>query len=278
VVPGPVFDDTCTKIGDVGADGIVRQNGSYVGCVNPDGTVLNEKGDIIGGVSKSGIAVSYNGNLLGKISENGLVFSPQGQAVGCVGTYGDVFDKKGAYLGRILENTYAYDLDGNFLNMVNSSARVPIKGQSSGRLLAHNVIIDENSKVIGVAAKPKTTIIDKQGKVIGHLFPDGHVYDGKGVSAGKMYGDGFSFYNHQLGRPVASGQVADFGGKIVGIAGYNGEVVTRFGEKLGRLDAKGFFFDNKGDLKGGIVKRGAAIGYDGSFLGYSLSDGRIIDL
>ena len=25
MVPGPVFDDTCTKIGDVGADGIVRQ-------------------------------------------------------------------------------------------------------------------------------------------------------------------------------------------------------------------------------------------------------------
>ena len=32
--------------------------------------------------------------------------------------------------------------------MVNESGRVSIKGQSAGKLLAHNVLVDENNKII----------------------------------------------------------------------------------------------------------------------------------
>lgn len=211
---------------------------------------MDEKGEIVGGVSRSGIALSYDGNFLGTVNSNGLVFSPQGEAVGCVGTYGDVFDKKGGYVGRVLENTYAYDLEGNFLNMVNESGRVSIKGQSAGKLLAHNVLVDENNKIIGVAMPEKTAVLNPSGKLIGHLFPDGYVYDAKGVSMGKMYSDGMSFYNHVPGNPAASGLIADFDGNIVGQTGYNGEVVNRFGEKLGKVDAKGVFLTPTANTRG----------------------------
>lgn len=52
------------------------------------------------------------------------------------------------------------------------------------------------------------------------------------------------------GNPAASGLIADFDGNIVGQTGYNGEVVNRFGERLGRVDAKGVFFDANGEYKG----------------------------
>ena len=73
----------------------------------------------------------------------------------------------------------------------------------------------------------KTAGLNPSGKLIGHLFPDGYVYDAKGVSMGKMYSDGMSFYNHVPGNPAASGLIADFDGNIVGQTGYNGEVSAK---------------------------------------------------
>ena len=60
------------------------------------------------------------------------------------------------------------------------------------------------SSIIGVAMPEKTAVLNPSGKLIGHLFPDGYVYDAKGVSMGKMYSDGMSFYNHVPGNPAAS--------------------------------------------------------------------------
>ena len=68
-------------------------------------------------MARNGVAVSYDGDYLGQVSSDGLIIALSGQPVGCVGTYGDVFSKNGSYIGRVLDKTYAYDLDGNLIEV-----------------------------------------------------------------------------------------------------------------------------------------------------------------
>ena len=45
-IPTAFFDKSCNFIGNVDNNGIVKDlSNRYVGCVNPDGSVLNEKGE-----------------------------------------------------------------------------------------------------------------------------------------------------------------------------------------------------------------------------------------
>src|SRR5699024_762265 len=134
-----------------------------VGCVNPDGTVLNEAGEIIGGVSRSGIAVGYDGEYIGRVNPNGIVLSAALLPVGCVGTYGDVFNRDGGYMGKVLDNRYAYDLNGGFLNMFGENGKVSVTGQPDAKLFANNVVANDANEIIGVALNEKTMIVDAEG-------------------------------------------------------------------------------------------------------------------
>ena len=120
-------------------------------------------------------------------------------------------------------------------------------------------------------------MIDPAGKLIGHLFPDGYVYDAKGVSMGKIYSDGMSFITMFWVGRLSPVKLPILTAMWSVQAGYNGEVVNRFGEKLGRLDAKGMFLIITANIRRRAQTR-AAIRLDGAFLGYSLTDGRVVDL
>ena len=72
---GKVFDAECNYLGHANEQGVVKNNETYVGCTNPDGTVLNEQGDIIGRVAEYKAIISTNGNIVGRLSPNGQVIS-----------------------------------------------------------------------------------------------------------------------------------------------------------------------------------------------------------
>ena len=177
---------------------------------------MNETGEIVGGVSRSGIAVTYDGEYLGKVGANGIVQSAALLPVGCVGTYGDVFNKDGGYMGKVLENRYAYDLSGNFLNVVGENGKVSIPGGGEAKLYANNLVADDANRIIGVALDEKSIVVDPSGKFMGRVFPDGNVYNDKGVALGKIHGRGTGFFNRMLGKLLPRGEVVDFYGKKVG--------------------------------------------------------------
>lgn len=105
--------------------------------------MLDEKGNLIGGVLKEGFAVDYNGSFMGHISDDGLVVNNSNQPIGCVGIHGEVFNKKGGYAGKIKGRAYAFDLNGNLINVLNSDGTVLLSNNRPARLFADNLILNE---------------------------------------------------------------------------------------------------------------------------------------
>ena len=280
VKKGRVFDDDCNFLGTVDNAGIVKDlNGRYVGCVNPDGSVLNEQGDFVGAIGRQGHpAIDHNGKLLGVVNINNVVVSDAKLPVGCVGKLGDVFNSKGAYIGRVLEDSYAFSFSGEYINRVDEKAKVRIYGKPSATLFGDNLVLNENNAIIGVRAPSQTTIIDSANKLVGRLFPDGKVYDGKGVVQGTFKNGGLSSYNNIYGAVVPQGQVMNLDSKVVGVVVDKGSVFSRYGDDLGYINAKGEFFNHRGEYNGAVISRGAAIGYDGSYIGYATSSGDVVNL
>lgn len=276
---GRVFDNDCNLLGTVDNSGIVKDiNNRYVGCVNPDGSVLNENGDFIGAVGRTGVAVDLNGKFLGEINTNNIVVNAAKLPVGCVGLLGDVFNSKGVYIGRAVGEQYAYSSSGEYINKVDNSAKVRIYSKPSAGLSPNGLIVDDKNNILGVSIPSKTSIISSSGAILGRLFPDGHVYDGKGVSQGMIKNRGWNIYNSIYGTILPEGEVVNLTGEVIGVAVNDGSVISRYGDVLGRVNAKGEFFNQNGEYKGGVVVRGAAIGYDGSYIGYATSSGKVIDL
>ena len=279
VKTGKVFDNNCRLLGTADNNGIVKDRSNrYVGCVNPDGSVLDEKGNLVGSVMKSGAAVDFDGMYIGKVNENNLIVNDAKLPVGCVGIWGDVFNNQGAYIGHLVGDKYGFDLDGNYLNPVDDNAEVKIYGKPSARLTANNLLINAANQIVGVAIDSKSVVLDGTGKPLGILFPDGNVYNDKGVVQGKIKGDGLSFYNNQIGALSRRGEVINTQGEIIGVADYDGAVISRYGDNLGHLTAKGAYIDRKGNYQGAVLRRGAAIGYDGSYIGYATSNGKVINI
>ena len=156
---GKVFDNNCMLLGEADPDGIVRDaNKQYVGCVNPDGTVLDEKGNLIGGVLMQGSAVGYDGKYLGKVNADGLVINDAGTPVGCVGTYGDVFNKDGGYVGHVSGRQYAFDLSGNFLNVVDAKAEINVRGQQPLKMSANGLVLNDKNEITGIVTDSRASL------------------------------------------------------------------------------------------------------------------------
>ena len=276
---GRVFDNECNFLGTVDNAGIVKDlNNRYIGCVNPDGSVLNEKGEFIGAVGRKGAAVDLDGKYLGEINMNNIVVNLSKLPVGCVGILGDVFNSKGMYIGRAIGENYAYTFSGEYINRIDNMAKVRIFGKPSASLSANNLVLDEKNEILGVAIPSQTSVINSKGDVIGRLFPDGNVYDIKGVSQGLLKNGGLSSYNSIYGAILPKGEVVGVDGNIVGLSIDDGSVVNRYGEVLGKVNAKGEYFNQKGEYQGSVIVKGAAIGYDGSYIGYVTSSGKVINL
>ena len=180
-------------------------------------------------------------------------------------------------MGKTSNAFYAFDLNGKYLNTFETDGSLQIKSHPDAKLFLHKYIADKNNKIIGVALPEKNIVMNSNGEFIGRVFADGNVYDGNGIVVDHMYGYGLSFYAGTVGKALPFGKVVDFNGKNVGFINADGRVVTRFGEHLGQADAKGRWFDDKHQYAGGVVRSGAAIGYDGSYLGYVKADGSVID-
>ena len=107
VKTGSVYDNECQYIGEVAADGYVRDsNGREVGCLNPDGTVLDLDEPRIKGHLVEQLAVySSNWKDLGTLEANGTIRDKNGVVFGCMNNNGDIMDRYNAYIGTVSSAT-----------------------------------------------------------------------------------------------------------------------------------------------------------------------------
>ncbi len=279
MITGNVYDDECNYLGAAAADGIVRDaNRKPIGCINPDGKVLDlEDARVIGHTVTNKNVVSHNYTEIGRLDNRGILRDNKNNPVGCMNSNNEVFDKDRSYLGFVPDVKYAFDLKGNMLGVFDIAGNIKIKGVNRPHLFVNNLIADGDNNIIGFASPSINVITNSEGKIVGNLFPNGRVYDKDGASVGIISGDGFGIYNDEIGISVPLKQVVDMDGNVVGFVNYDMSVINTKGIVVGKVNGKGQMFDAKNRQTGGIVKQGGARGYNGVFLGYITADGNVIE-
>ena len=277
---GSVYDDECNYIGEANADGYVRDSyGKEVGCINPDGSVLSlEKPQIKGHLLRQRSVMSLTWQDMGVLEKNGTLRGKQGEVIGCVNHNGEVYDKDMGYLGKISDAYYAYDFNGKLLGVFDKNGKVSIQGQGGVRPFLHNLLAGRNNKVIGFAAPEVNILVDAEGNILGHLFPDGNVYNKSGEIVDRVKGVGLGLYGGTPAKFLKTGYAVDMDGQILGYVNYDMDIVDIKGSVVGKTDAKGRFFDETGRQLGGIVRQGGVRGYNGSYLGYVVATGEVVEL
>ena len=280
VKTGSVYDNECNYVGEAKADGYVWDAyNNRVGCINPDGAVLGlDSPQIKGHLVEEKIVMSLDWQPLGVLEANGILRQENNEAIGCVNHNGEVYDKDMGYIGSVSNAYYAFDLKGNPLGLFDKTGQISLSGQSGARLFLKNLIADKNNKIIGFAAPEVNILVDAQGNVLGHLFPDGNVYDNNGTVIDQISGDGLGLYDGNPARFVTTGYLVGMDGKTLGYVNYDLTIVDITGTVIGKVDAKGRMFDEKDRQIGGIIKQGGVRGYNGSYLGYVVASGDVVEL
>ena len=280
ITTGRVYDNECQYIGEVSADGYVRdQNGREVGCINPDGSVLDlEKPNIKGHLVEPKVVYSGDWQEIGLLDENGSLRAQNGEVVGCMNDNGEVLDRHLAYIGTISDAEYAFGFDGKYLGKIDTQGRLRNSGYSGARVILNKYIIDEAQAIIGYVAPKVNILYDSQGKKLGHLFPDGYVYDATGTAVGKINGGENGFYKDVAAKFLYPGFVVDKDGQLLGKIGYDLNVVDFKGSVVGKINIKGQMINAGGQQIGGIVKQGGVRAHNGIYLGYVLKNGNVVEL
>ena len=180
ITTGSVYDDKCSYVGEVAADGYVRATDNLeIGCINPDGTVLDlEKPRIKGHLARNGFVLSAETwRPIGILDESGLLRNEQGESIGCADSFGDVYDADSAYMGKISDTEYAYGFDGKNLGQIDQAGYITLPDGRVGYVSVNNLIMDRNNKIHGYAVPEVNVFADSSGRIIGRLFADGMVYD-----------------------------------------------------------------------------------------------------
>ncbi|MBP5215784.1 MAG: DUF3659 domain-containing protein, partial [Alphaproteobacteria bacterium] len=278
---GPVYDEQCRYLGEVSADGYVRNvDNEEIGCVNPDGTILDLEEPVIKGhlVEKQTVISSRNWKPIGRLESNGTLKNSAGDVIGCSNAYGDVYDSRHVYIGSVSKGKYAYGFDGKYLGGFDLQGNLKIKGVTGAYLTINNLIADKNGRIIGYMMPEVAVFTTSSGQKIGHLFPDGMVYNDSGMAVDKFNGGESGYYGGVAGRVIQPKQVVDIDGQNIGVVNYDLKVVNYQGTVIGKVDAKGQMFDERGRLIGGTVRQGGARGYNGDYLGYVVPTGEVVEL
>ena len=277
---GSVYDNECQYIGEASSDGYVRDsNGREVGCLNPDGTVLDLEEPRIKGHLVEQLAVySANWDDIGTLEANGTLRNNNGVAIGCMNNNGEVMDRYNAIIGKVSKAKYAFDFDGKYLGRFDKSGRIHLSGVDKAQLYMDKYVADKNKNIIGYAAPEVNVLIDSAGKILGHLFPDGNVYDEGGSLVGKINGGENGIYNNIPAKFLYPSMVVDMDGSLLGKVNYDMNVVDFKGSVIGQINANGQMFNDAGWQIGGVVKQGGVRAYDGAYLGYVLQNGDVVEL
>ena len=99
-----------------------------------------------------------NGKYLGNVNNSGQVIDENRNIIGCVASKGAVLSEQGLYIGNVIANKYVFDLNGKFLNTTNFRGQAEIYGQGVATLTPSNIVINDNSEIIGYAFDPNTPI------------------------------------------------------------------------------------------------------------------------
>ena len=228
-------------------------------------------------VKTKAVLSGRNWQPMGILEQDGSLRSDTGEMIGCVDNYGDVYDENKTYIGTTSQAKYAFGFNGKYLGTFDEHGEIKLLGYDNPHVILGDLIADSKQRVIGYAAPEVGDLVDTEGKKMGHLFPDGNVYDENGAVVDKFNGGRIGYYNGKIGKFVKPVTVVDADGNPVGRVNYDLRVIDFKGAVMGKVNSKGQMFDEQGRLIGGVIKQGGVRGYTGAYLGYVISSGAVVE-
>lgn len=269
IFPGLVYNDKGKVVGRVTGDGSYGSlDGEQVGIVTPDGYAyrkINKEYVLDGRLISSRMVVSLAGDFIGSVAPGGDVSNFNSENIGHIRANEFVYDNIGGIIGRIVNTSYAFDENGNYIGLVGYNGVVLKDNNPIGKIRADGFVVDKANKVIGVQHPFSSVATDKQGNYLGRLNPQGIIVKASSeVGAVGVKGLVFDKQGNVLGQLISTGPIYDYKGELVGHALHNGKVVTLEGAEIGYM--KGTQAYNLSGMIIGATLKDIAIYHNDKFL------------
>lgn len=277
------LDFNGSLLGKVIPDGtVINFENELIGNITADGFVLNDKKELIGGIIPQGIAVSINNSILGKVNNDGSVTGVNDSLIGKVLPTGLIVNNNYDVIGAVVSPGLAYDDKGEIIGRVSGDGRFyNLSGEAVGFVSASGYVyaIAKTDRKITLAGKliSSKMIVSSLGKFLGSIGPDGKVVDLKKNAIGTIRANGFAYNadGDAIGHIVENGYAFNFDGSYLGVISYNGEVTDK-GEAVALTTFDGRVINKEGTVIGFSVNLAATVNdLNGKFLGYILPGGSV---
>ena len=282
---GIIYDDNGEMNGYIEDCVLYDKYGNIIGYVDEFGNIRDKDGNIIGKIHPDG-TVEVNGKILGKLDTNppckkydGEVRDNNGEIQyiikNCI-----VYDKYGNIIGYVDENGNIRDANGNIIGHILPNGDVELNGKIVGKLNTNPAckkydgdVLDENGEL---QYRIKDCIVyDKYGNIIGYVDEFGNIRDKDGNIIGKIYPDGRVEINGEtvgwLNRKADGGYVSGAKNLLAGAPGLGTPSLS--GRKIAIGD-KSFFVMPDNSI---VDSNGAVVGQLRNGVPYSLSGNLLAD-
>ncbi len=244
---------------------VVDFNGSKIGHLLGDDTIVNEKFEIIGKAIPHVPAMTEKGDVIAKMEVN-----LNDKTVYMV-------DGKKKVVGRPLIDGRVVDLDGKDIAYLSPWGLVmDFQGKILGAIRPDGKVIDSQNKVVAYM-RPMGLALSKNGGLVGGVVPRGVVVGSSCKSYGmiSMNGQVKDGFNQSVGHVLLDKTVVNAQSNEIGSVVRQGLVIDSKAQPVGFVNSAGKAVNAKGELIGCINPDGSVFAKD-KFVGAIMPVGRVI--
>ena len=267
---------------------VLDLNGESFGRLMPDGTVLDKNGTKILGaaIAQNATFVSLDGTPLGRLTLDGSVVGESGSSLGRVFADGSLYSNDNKLLGGVLASGVVLSADGTQIGWANTNGDVLTKGTRIANLLPNGLAVTPDNRIVGRVCPPASVLVAARG-VVGTIVPKAvgnevtayqlAAYDKVGSYMGVMspFGVMLGVDGRLGGVAVPVSMVLDLYNHLMGWVNFSGQVVDSEGQVRGLLGPNGLVFNADGALIGHVLRKGVMVDEMGKFVGHVSADGLI---
>ncbi len=296
-------------VGKIRADGwVVNINGAISGrMVDFASTATDLSGRYLGRLQPNGNLVKAT-SVTGLAGARGHVSNASGQPIGELIKTGPIFDYKGELKGHALSNGSVISLSGTTIGYMVGEQAYNLSGQIIGAVLSPKAVYSSSNIFLGItgisssvdsqgtklAASPFGYVFGQSGSIEGKALDLGAFYTPFGSVSSYLGLDGrvLSAKGADIGRVVGSGYVLNPQNQLIAGSVNAQTAVNSLGESLGLLNDENLLLNKSlsavakvlpdgsvSEIKSGNLnympklgqayKKGIALDFSGSFLGYA---------
>ncbi len=235
-------------IGTARADGVVvSMSGTQIGRILGNGLAISDDGRVLGAVfPEISVAIGTDGSVLGGVTAQGTVIDQSARTIGTVSPFGFIFDDNGQLIGRLVRIGAFVDQQNRTIGWLSFKGELEGKSQRTrSKVLSNGVAINNNNQIIGQIV-PRGVAVNEKGSFVGTVSVDGRILGKSTEVLGSSKGNGY-FYDANgvlSGLIMKSGLAVSLSGEVLGWTGFTGQIINNLGETIGYVGLDGRVFSS----------------------------------